>query len=110
MARRPLCRYSRRTLLVVTSQPQQTISTFNRTSPMTVTQLVSTYRRAWQERPPVFGVPGGDLSPEETAGALVQEHGLDVARELAKSRADHFPASWSYEVRVWQVLCEAHEV
>lgn len=76
---------------------------------MTVTHLISLYHRAWHERPAVFGLPGGELSPEEVAGDLVRQHGLAHARHLAQRDAEQRPEPWSFEARVWQVLAVARE-
>lgn len=76
---------------------------------MTVTHLISLYHRAWNERPVVFGQPGGELSPEESAGDLVRQHGLHHARHLARIDAEQRPEPWSFESRVSQILANAYE-
>jgi hypothetical protein len=76
---------------------------------MTVNELIHLYDRAWAERPAIFGLPGGELSPAEQAGELVRQHGLEGARAVARQRAADFPAPWSFYHQVLQVLEGARE-
>lgn len=75
---------------------------------MTAEELVHAYeiaREALRASPHSSTV--ADLTPEQAAGALVEEHGLAVAAMLARSRVDLLPASWDYEFLTWQLLDRA---
>lgn len=76
---------------------------------MNITQLVELAQKAWSERPIILGLPGGDLSPEERAGDLIRNHGLNKARMIAEQQDQLLPAPWSYHHRVWRILDEVRE-
>lgn len=76
---------------------------------MNTTQLIDLAQRAWNERPTILGLPGGDLSPEEMAGELIRVHGLGMARVIAVELDQSLPAPWSYQHRVCQVLDEVSD-
>lgn len=76
---------------------------------MNVAQLVELAQKAWAERPTVFGLPGGGMTPEEKAGDLIRQHGLAEARSIARDQDRMLPAPWSFEHCVYEVLVRAHE-
>jgi hypothetical protein len=76
---------------------------------MNTTQLIDLAQRAWNERPTILGLPGGDLSPEEMAGELIRLHGLDSARAIAVEQDRSLPAAWSYQYQVCRVLDEVSD-
>lgn len=76
---------------------------------MNVAQLVELAQKAWAERPTVFGLPGGAMTPEEKAGDLIRLHGLSEARAIALAQDRILPAPWSFEHCVCEVLSHAHE-
>ncbi len=76
---------------------------------MKISELIDLAQKAWNERPTILGLPGGDLSPEEKAGELIQQHGLNTARLIAMEQDQSLPAPWSYHHRVWRVLEEVQE-
>lgn len=75
---------------------------------VTAAELIHAYEVA---REALRGVPHSstvaELTPEQAAGALVEEHGLAVAAMLARSRVDLVPASWEFEFLTWQLLDSA---
>jgi hypothetical protein len=74
---------------------------------MTVSQLIGLYGQAWNSRETILGLPGGDLSPEESAGDLIARFGLERARQIAAEQADTFPAPWDPHYRIHEILREA---
>ena len=76
---------------------------------MSTSQLIDLAQKAWNERPTILGLPGGDLSPEEMAGEMIRLHGLGTARAIALEQNQSLPAAWSYQYRVCQVLNEVRD-
>jgi hypothetical protein len=73
---------------------------------MTASQLIYTYEQSFSEKTVIFGTPGGAFSPEEDAGKMIKELGLERAREIAYVRAAEFPAAWNHWSRVSEILAQ----
>jgi hypothetical protein len=71
---------------------------------MTAGELISVYEQSFSQKPIIFGQPEGAFSPEEDAGNLIKHHGLHHAREIARAKADEFPAAWDHWTRVAEIL------
>lgn len=75
---------------------------------MTAEELVHAYELArTARRAMAYSSTVAEFTPEQAAGALVEEHGLEIAALLARSRVDSLPASWDYEFLTWQLLDRA---
>lgn len=73
---------------------------------MTAGDLVYAYERSFSQKPVIFGLPDGGLSPEEDAGNLIKHYGLQRARDIADAKASEFPAAWSHWARVFDILAQ----
>lgn len=72
---------------------------------VTAEELIRSYEVARTAHGTVHGDSTmAEYSPAEAAGALLEEHGLDIALLLARARVDYRPPSWEYEFQTWQFL------